>query len=290
MFKSGIFLLACAAVLAGQPSVTISSGGQVSAAVPGPGPSMISTFRVMAGEMIGGSPVKSAPYSAQAVTQSTQTLADGNRIVNNTSAAVYRDSDGRERREQSLPNIGALTAQGAPSKNILISDPVAGANYSLDPNTKTAMKLPSVKTLDLPPPPASGQPVFVRNFASVTSSGPNVMYFGTAGGAGSTPNVEQLGSQVINGVAADGTRTTVTIAAGQIGNEQPIQVVDEVWRSSELQVIVQSQHSDPRMGTTSYSLTNISRSEPSPTLFQVPPDYTVQDAPTPIRMARPVAQ
>ncbi len=153
------------------------------------------------------------------------------------------------------------------------------------------MKLPSMKAPDLPPlPPANGQPVFVRGFASIASSGANALYLSSAGGAGSPPNVEQLGSQVINGVAADGTRTTMTIPAGQIGNDQPIQVVDEVWRSSELQVIVQSQHSDPRMGTTTYSLTNISRSEPSPTLFQVPPDYTLQDAPAAIRMARPSAQ
>ncbi len=92
--------------------------------------------------------------------------------------------------------------------------------------------------------------------------------------------MEQLGTKVVEGVQAEGTRTTITIPAGQIGNDKPIQIVDEVWRSPELQVIVRSEHSDPRMGSTVYSLQNISRSDPSPALFQVPADYTVKDAPT----------
>ncbi len=72
------------------------------------------TFAFVAGELVGGNPVKGAPYSGNAVTDTTQTLADGNRIVNHTTAAVYRDGEGRERREQSIPNIGPFAAQGAP--------------------------------------------------------------------------------------------------------------------------------------------------------------------------------
>jgi hypothetical protein len=93
------------------------------------------------------------------------------------------------------------------------------------------------------------------------------------------PDVQQLGTKVVEGVQADGTRSTLTIPAGQIGNDNPIQIVDEVWRSPDLQVIVHSEHSDPRMGTTVYSLQNISRSDPSPALFQVPADYTITDSP-----------
>lgn len=246
----------------------------------------------IAGGMISGSPVKGEPYSAQAVTEFTQVLADGNRIVNSSTAAVYRDSYGRERREQTLPNIGALLAQGNPTKMILISDPVAGVNYSLDPGSKVAMKLPAMKTSDLPPPPdlpqppANGHAVFFRSLAGPPGGGVSpgpVMYVnpGTASGL-SAPSVEQLGSQLINGVSVNGTRTTMTIPAGQIGNDNPIGIVDEVWKSPDLQVIVQSQHTDPRSGTTKYSLTSISRGEPSTTLFQVPAAYTVQDAPAPM--------
>lgn len=264
------------------------------------------TFAFVAGELVGGNPVKGAPYSGNAVTDTTQTLADGNRIVNHTTAAVYRDGEGRERREQSIPNIGPFAAQGAPPVTIFISDPVVGMNYSLNPRRKTAIRLPGQQIGALPPlppgaPAAPMQPappmplgaqgaVMVQRFGvaggSATASivappgPPQVMIYSKSGTVLSQnpPDVQQLGTKVVEGVQADGTRTTITIPAGQIGNEKPIQIVDEVWRSPELQVIVHSEHSDPRMGTTMYSLQNISRSDPSPELFQVPADYTVKNS------------
>ena len=90
-------------------------------------------------------------------------------------------------------------------------------------------------------------------------------------------NQEQLGSQTIEGVVAEGTRVTFTIPAGKIGNERPIVTVNERWYSPELQTIVLSKNSDPRMGETTYRLTNIDRSEPDPSLFQVPADYKVEE-------------
>jgi hypothetical protein len=258
------------------------------------------TFAFVAGELVGGSPVKGAPYSGNAVTDTTQTLADGNRIVNHATAAVYRDGEGRERREQSIPNIGPFAAQGAPPMTIFISDPVAGVNYSLNPGNTTVIKLPVPPMGSLPPmppgapmpplPPGAQAGVMVQRFSvsggSATASlvsppgPPQVMIYNkTTALAQNPPAVEQLGTKVVEGVQADGTRTTITIPAGQIGNENPIQIVDEVWRSPDLQVIVHSEHSDPRMGTTVYSLQNLSRSDPSPALFQVPADYTVTDSP-----------
>jgi hypothetical protein len=51
--------------------------------------------------------------------------------------------------------------------------------------------------------------------------------------------------------------------------------ITERWYSPDLQMTVMNKRSDPRTGTTTYKLTNINRSEPSPTMFQVPSDYTV---------------
>lgn len=89
--------------------------------------------------------------------------------------------------------------------------------------------------------------------------------------------------QTFEGVAAEGTRTTVTIPAGQIGNEQPIVTVSERWYSPDLQVTVMTTRSDPRTGTTTYKLTNVNRSEPAPSLFQVPADYKIDDKTNPGR-------
>ena len=93
---------------------------------------------------------------------------------------------------------------------------------------------------------------------------------------------ESLGKQTIEGVEAEGTRTTVTIPADEIGNELPIQIVTERWYSPELQTVVMTRHRDPRFGETTYRLTNINRSEPARTLFEVPPDYTIKEAPQPM--------
>ena len=302
-FKQAALLFACrAALLAQQQDVFFTAPAPVGM----PGMGGPHTFAFVAGELVGGNPVKGAPYSGNAVTDTTQTLADGNRIVNHSTAAVYRDGEGRERREQSIPNIGPFAAQGAPPMTIFISDPVAGVNYSLNPGNKTAIKMPVPQIGSMPPmpamppgapgapmppmPPGTQAGVMVQRFGvaggSATASmvappgPPQVMIYRSSGApTANPPDVQQLGTKVVEGVQADGTRTTLTIPAGQIGNDNPIQIVDEMWRSPELQVIVHSEHSDPRMGTTVYSLKNISRSDPSPALFQVPADYTLTDSP-----------
>jgi hypothetical protein len=93
-----------------------------------------------------------------------------------------------------------------------------------------------------------------------------------------TPVEEQLGSRQVEGVKATGRRSTTTIPAGRIGNDRPIQVVEEQWDSPELNMVVLSRFSDPRTGVVEYRLTNINRSEPRADLFQVPSDYTVIDS------------
>jgi len=78
-------------------------------------------------------------------------------------------------------------------------------------------------------------------------------------------------------VTAEGTRTTRTIPAGAIGNEQPIVTVTEEWRSPDLQVLVLTRMTDPRTGESTYKLTGISRADPNLAWFEVPGDYTVKE-------------
>lgn len=104
------------------------------------------TFVFVSSEMnFDGKLVKGAPYSAQAVTETTQTLGDGNRIVNKSAAAVYRDSEGRTRREQTLRTIGPFATAGEAPQTIFINDPVAGVNYALDSRTMVARKMAPMK-------------------------------------------------------------------------------------------------------------------------------------------------
>ena len=89
--------------------------------------------------------------------------------------------------------------------------------------------------------------------------------------------VEQLGTRPIDGVSAEGVRSTTTIPAGEIGNLNPIQMVTERWFSKELQMAVLITRKDPRSGDTTYRLANDVRNEQPPDLFTVPADYRIVD-------------
>ncbi len=218
--------------------------------------------------------VKNAPYSAEWVTETVQTLADGNRIHQVNAGEIYRDSEGRTRREQTFPAPamwGMIAATGgSPVRLVFISDPVAGLTYSLDPNRHTAMRS-AVHPRDSS-----------RGGRHMASGGPSPRYEGRDLNPHNWPNAktESLARQMIEGVPADGTRTTVTTPAGQVGNDKPIVTVTETWYSPDLQTIVLSKQSDPRHGETTYKLTNISRAEPPHSLFEVPADYKVSDRPS----------
>jgi hypothetical protein len=84
---------------------------------------------------------------------------------------------------------------------------------------------------------------------------------------------KSLGSREFDGIKADGTMTSHTIPAGEIGNEKPIVVTSERWFSPELHIVVFAKTSDPRAGETIYRLTNVRKGEPSADMFKVPADF-----------------
>ena len=236
-----------------------------------------------------GPAVKGAPYSADEIVETTQVLGDGTHIHNESKTTVYRDSEGRVRRE--TPN------------EVSIWDPAAGTNYVLNPKNMTARKM----LLNF---------VFRSNSiegGAAGTLGPNQTAFfyrtdGEAGGIGGDTiavggrgqsaaelkamaaagvaktvrrdagNRESLGTQMLEGVNADGERFTSTIEIGVIGNDRPIQSTTERWYSQELSTNIMTKRSDPRTGDEVFKLTNIRRGEPSPMLFLVPPGYTMLDS------------
>lgn len=231
-----------------------------------------------------GVTVKGAPYSATVVNESVQTLSDGNRIVQSTNGSMARDSQGRTRQTMPLPAIGNLSAANAPQL-VFIQDPVAQTTYQLNLTDKTAHKMPMPSgPPSLPELSTSARQVTTRGFA-IAGGGPGagpqtamVIKTQSMDEAGETQS-EDLGTQTMEGVAAHGVRTTRTIAAGQIGNDKPINIVTEMWTSPDLQTIVYSKRSDPRMGEQTFQLTNIVRAEPDASQFTVPSDFKMQDGP-----------
>lgn len=234
---------------------------------------------------ITGRPVVGAPYSGLSVSEDVQVLADSNRIVHKITSIHYRDSMGRERTEN---NIGE---DGVPM-SIFITDPVEGVKYTLQPADKIAVKtfLPK-RVLDEPRVStkldiesllkAKVEPVQTAHTGGSDVLMPMPIVVSDRTAVRGIPSVEDLGAQIMEGVTVNGTRRTITTAAGEMGNERPIVTVMERWFSPDLQVLVESTRTDPRSGTNTYKLTNINRGEPAPTLFQVPADYTLKDVTRP---------
>jgi hypothetical protein len=251
-----------------------------------------------------GTTVKGAPYSGEEVVETTQVLADGTRIHQENKTLVYRDSEGRTRRE----NPGSIT----------ITDPVGNTTYVLNSKTMTGNKLGM----------AAGAFTMNRTSTVTASTGASSFSFTTTSDGSGEPKVvvlngtvdvmgtpeeakrqalleakvrdevtattlagmdrvktklafakpgEPLGKQTMEGVEAEGTRHTTTIQPGEIGNDRPIQVVNESWYSADLKLTVMTKRTDPRTGDETFRLTNINRSEPAPYLFQLPAGYQINE-------------
>ena len=293
--------------------------GTMTAVAPQPTPSepraaserLLQTYTLSVMRPVETRVTKGAPYSAEATTEFTQMLADGNRINRKTVTKVYRDSEGRTRREQVKQD-----GNGQPT-SISIVDPVAGSSFVLDPEKRTARRS-SIALARVSPggsgsargggggrggrgggvaAPSTAPPVLpeghdnveqrrreIERAARVELSATSIeasaqwrmIQERAASGEGQT-TTENLGQQIIEGVPAEGKRTTTVIPAGGVGNMQPIKIVSEEWFSPDLQVLVMTRHSDPRSGETTYRLVNLVRAEQDRSLFDVPPDYAVQE-------------
>lgn len=202
-----------------------------------------------------GPPVTGEPYTAVRTIAHVQTLANGTTISHTATVNEARDSEGR--------TYSATTEDrdGHTFVSYRVVDPVAGTVTSWTSNSKKAM------VMNLPDRSqssrwgrgqanAAGHPAFRRN--------------------GAKPTVQSLGSQTVNGVVADGTLTTFVIPAGREGNNEPLTITRQTWRSTDLQLVVQSVDTDPRSGTTTMNVSNIQRGEPQASLFQPPAGYSVQ--------------
>jgi hypothetical protein len=263
---------------------------------PGHAAGPVGTFNVAleaAGEV-----VEDAPYSGVGTTEVVNTLADGNRIVHKNTMRYYRDSTGRTRTEYQLAAVGPFTLDET-RRVVMINDPVADKHYVLHEGMKRA----DIFSNTAPGPDPTEAPMAGRSITKKvaihdkpgTPGGPpDVVFFAgpaTAAvrlppGAGCGPETRKLpqsvpmGERVIDGIKTVGSSLQFTLAPGEVGNEQPINVRSEQWFSPELRVVIASTHRDPLAGDTTYRLEQISRAEPDPSLFTVPADYTKSELPS----------
>jgi hypothetical protein len=220
-------------------------------------------------------PIVGEPYSAEQESERSQTLADGTHIDQKRELAkMYRDSQGRSRTERILSGVILNSATGPASIVVHIYDPVEGYSYTLDAQKHIAHRFPAsvpesagANGLRTPGRTSVRNPV---EWATPLPSGSKVRQARRV-------KQEALGTEMIEGVQAEGTRVTITTPKGAEGNDRPLVRVCERWHSAELNLTLLSNCSDPRSGRVTMRVRNLDRGEPDPTLFQVPPDYTIVD-------------
>jgi hypothetical protein len=201
-------------------------------------------YRVLGTRLIAKEIVKGKPYSAEGMTEITQTLSDGNQLSRKLTSRWYRSADGRVRLEQNTSVLGIWAPSTGETRRISVFDPSTSTGFTLDPEHMRV------------------EHYAVKNGPAPTSS-PGV-------------TTESLGTRVMEGLTARGTRSTLVIAAGEIGNTLPIEVVDESWYSPDLQVVLMTRHHDPRSGEIVYQLTHIDRSDLPADLFEIPAGYSTE--------------
>jgi hypothetical protein len=228
--------------------------------------------------------VVGAPYSAEQIQEHLQTLNDGTHISQTQMhTKMYRDSQGRTRTERPLM-MALANRQDSPTV-VEITDPVAGVHYTLDTQNKVAHRVAIEAPGGGAPGSASGR--FEATGAVSPPALAPLLRLAPAPQAGIAQTApaavraqrdateEKLPPQMIEGVLAEGVRRTTIIPEGAQGNDRPFSITSETWTAPDLKMVVLSKTDDPRSGESIMKLTNISRNEPDPSLFQAPPDYQV---------------
>ncbi|MGO9339500.1 MAG: hypothetical protein ACLPY1_18530 [Terracidiphilus sp.] len=205
-------------------------------------------------------PIANAPFTATLGTEWVKYAADGATITLVNERHIARDGQGRiyEERWALVPK----SSSGEISSKltwIQIADPKLGTLYNCNPGKHICDLLTYDPTEDLaaaaPRRPASG--TLTRGSMNLT--------------------LEDLGSRNIAGIDTAGVRETRTIAAGAMGNDQPLTSMKEFWHSDQLGINLLSVRTSPMFGKQTFTITEITSAEPDPQMFELPAGYTVND-------------
>lgn len=255
-----------ALVLVSTLAAVTTATAQVAGGCPVTGSSSV-TMISQRGMVIGSvprTPVR-IPYSLVQMHTQVQTLSNGVQITSRQEMREWHDADGRTRTEARIERNGEMELQSAS-----INDPVARENIILYPRAHVAQvtRYPEPHVTASQPRPIDK----AFNEAMKAEFQPQPQR---------TPphenKTEELGTTVILGECAQGTRWTNIVPAGELGNDGEIRAVQENWFSPRLGIQLRFVLDDPRMGHIENEVTELDLENPDPSVFQPPPDYHVFD-------------
>src|SRR5271155_5801200 len=202
-------------------------------------------------------PVAGQPFSATVTTEVKSELKDGSIWQRAATALIARNSQGQIHNE-----AHAFVPLGLDRKPTLLSihiyDPQTRLNTFLNLNTHIARQ----STLSREPataPPANWAQMDQRFRPST-----NVQ-------------LEDLGTQTMEGFYVHGYRRTNTYDARSTGTGRSIVVTDEYWYAEDIRLNLLEKHNDPRKGDFTTTVTQVNRTEPAGELFAVPADFKIVD-------------
>jgi hypothetical protein len=201
-------------------------------------------------------PIPGAPFSAVVSVERSDVRHDGSIIRLKTVREIARDTRGRIHNESRIL-VPASSTETPKLVRIHLYDPESRVSTYLNPQQRTFW----TQTVNHPP---SATPPALR-YGSPTGEGPHNEF----------AKEEDLGIHEIDGVPAHGIRETQTVHAENIGEdpEKEIVIVDEYWYSGDLRINLMMKHSDPRTGTVTMTVGQIARTDPDPSLFDIPEGY-----------------
>jgi len=214
-------------------------------------------------------PMTGQPFTLTEKVTTVKQAADGTTFTSLQEIVKYRDSEGRTR--QTTKMIGA---NGSPRIiQDAIEDPVGHQYIVLNPAMQTA----TVNHSNPPKEPSAPRPISDEQRAAQAEK---IKAFHAANGDFIH---ETLAGKQIAGVYAVGERVTHIVPAGKEGNDREFKVIMETWMSPDLKIQLYQSMQDPRIGTMTHEVTDLSRADPDPSIFQVPAGYKVKDiAPRPV--------
>jgi hypothetical protein len=209
-----------------------------------------------------------APYSATAKETFEQRLADGNFIHGVTTSRYARDAAGRTRSEMAQGCERGEDGQLQPRLSVNVFDPTARTTmfWQVDSFSPKVVRVSHQEAIVRKQLTAEERAERLKQAKLMEARQPR-----------QDMHTERLGSRSINGILAEGTRTTRTIPTGEEGNDLPLVIVNETWNSRELGIMVMAINEDPRRGKTTFELEDISLGEPDAALFAPPAGYKVED-------------
>lgn len=214
-------------------------------------------------------PIPNAPFSGTVSVERRIIGPNGAVIALKTVRGIGRDSKGRIFNEvralvPSSTNVPPLLT------GIHLYDPQTRISTMLDPRQKT------YQSGLVNRPPATEPPGL--DFASPSGGGRPPSPYTTE---------EDLGTRNVNHVALHGVRETQTIPAEQSGTGQAVVVTDEYWYSADLHMNLALRHDDPRTGSVTMAVTQVTLAEPDAGLFEIPEGYQRSDGSSPGKPAAP---